>query len=97
MCVAAVILLAVVFVKLNTALTVQRKGEEVLLADGHAVALRYVRGGAIFTDLLTIAPTMVQVGRNPRPVHSLHTAAPHALCCAVMSHCCALTLTAGHL
>ena len=63
-CVAAVILLVVVIIKLNTALIVQKNGEESLVADGHAVALHYVRGGAIFTDLLTIAPTMVQVGCN---------------------------------
>ena len=86
-CVAAVILLAVVFIKLNTALAVQKKGEEVVVADGHAVALHYVRGGAIFTDLLTIAPTMVQVGRDHHTLHLSHPANSHALCCDVTLLC----------
>ena len=86
-CVAAVILLVVIFIKLNTALAVQKKGEEVLVADGHAVALHYVRGGAIFTDLLTITPTVVQVGRNHHTLQLLHPACPHALCCDVTLLC----------
>ena len=86
-CVAAVILLVIVFIKLNTALIVQKKGEESLVADGHAVALHYVRGGAIFTDLLTVAPTMVQVGCNHHTLHLSHPACPHALCCDVTLLC----------
>ena len=86
-CVAALILLVVIFIKLNTALAVQKKGEEVVIADGHAVALHYVRGGAIFTDLLTIAPTMVQVGGNHHSQHIWHPAYPHALSCDVTSLC----------
>lgn len=31
------------------------------MPDGHAVALKYVRSGAILTDLLTIVPTVLQV------------------------------------
>lgn len=86
-CVAATILLVVIFIKLNTALAVQKKGEEVLVADGHAVALHYVRGGAIFTDLLTIAPTIVQASLNHPTLHVWHPAYPHALCCDVTLLC----------
>ena len=86
-CVAAVILLVVIFIKLNTALAVQKKGEEVLVADGHAVALHYVRGGAIFTDLLTIAPTMVQASPNHATVRVWQPAYPHAHCCFVTLLC----------
>ena len=59
---AGVVLLAVAFVKLNTAIVVQKKGEEYVVADGRAVALSYVRSGAVLTDLLTIIPTIAQVG-----------------------------------
>ncbi len=58
------VLLLLAFVKLNTAISVQKKGEEYLVADGYAVALSYVRSGALLMDLLTIVPTIAQVS-NP--------------------------------
>ena len=62
---AGALLLAAVLIRLNTALTVKRDGEEVVVADGHAVALEYVRSGAVLTDLLTIIPTILQVSTAP--------------------------------
>ncbi len=50
-----------VFIRLNTALTVKREGEEVVVPDGRAVAVKYVRSGAVLTDFLTILPTVLQV------------------------------------
>ena len=35
------------------------------MPDGHAVALEYVRSGAILTDLLAIIPTILQVKIAP--------------------------------
>lgn len=64
------LLLAVVFVKLNTALAVLKNGEEFLVADGRAVAVKYVRSGAILIDVLTILPTVIQVST---PQASTHT------------------------
>ena len=61
---AGALLLAGVFIKLNTAMAVKKKGEEVLVADGHVVALKYVRSGAILTDVLTILPTILQVSNG---------------------------------
>ncbi|CAL5221214.1 g3363 [Coccomyxa viridis] len=59
--IAGAFLLVAVFIRLNTALTVKREGEEVVVPDGRAVALKYVRSGAVLTDLLTILPTVLQV------------------------------------
>jgi len=61
---AGAMLLAGMFIKLNTAMAVKKKGEEVLVADGHVVALKYVRSGAILTDFLTILPTILQVSNG---------------------------------
>ena len=61
---AGALLLAGIFIKLNTAMAVKKKGEEVLVADGHVVALKYVRSGAILTDVLTILPTVLQVSNG---------------------------------
>ena len=45
------------------------------MPDGHAVALKYVRSGAILTDLLTILPTILQV----KHAHAPHGPAMHQL------------------
>ena len=63
-------LLALAFVKLNTAIVVHKKGEEYVVADGRAVALSYVRSGAVLTDLLTIIPTIAQVGGHTENLHN---------------------------
>ena len=77
---AGVVLLAVAFVKLNTAIIVQKKGEEYVVADGHAVALNYVRSGAVLTDLLTIVPTIVQVGGYSKSSQLCPCHAAHGVC-----------------
>ena len=69
-CLAGAFLLVAVFIRLNTALTVKREGEEVVVPDGRAVAHKYVRSGAVLTDLLTILPTVLQV---------IYTAQCHAI------------------
>ncbi len=39
------------------------------MPDGRAVALKYVRSGAVLTDLLTILPTVLQVVLRDSAIH----------------------------
>jgi hypothetical protein len=55
------VLLVAVFIRLNTAYTVQKDGGTVVVSDGRAVALKYVQSGAMLMDLLTVLPTILQV------------------------------------
>lgn len=70
-CMAGIILLAVVWIRFHTAVVACKKSDDLIIPDGKTIAAEYIRKGTFVIDLLSLVPFFVQVwSTSPRQISS---------------------------